>query len=115
MWRMPMKQLCKLYVRNIINESPSWRMQKYDLEYEVSHKEFMLNELTIQVNDLRGKFVKPNLKKVSKYEGKFEKLKMIAKTSEIDFRANLKNVKSNKFKLEEEEEGKKQGPEWANK
>jgi len=40
---------------------------------------------------------------------------MIAKTSEIDFRANLKTVKSNKFKLEEEEEGKKQTPEWANK
>lgn len=26
-----------------------------------------INELTIQVNDLRGKFVKPSLKKVSKY------------------------------------------------
>ena len=31
---------------------------------------FQLNELTIQVNDLRGKFVKPTLKKVSKYETK---------------------------------------------
>lgn len=31
-------------------------------------------------------------------------MKAVAKTSEIDFRANLKNVKSNKFKLGEEEE-----------
>lgn len=29
---------------------------------------------------------------------------MIAKGNEIDFRANLKNVKSDKFKLEEEKE-----------
>ncbi|GFT54850.1 hypothetical protein NPIL_80441, partial [Nephila pilipes] len=28
---------------------------KYDLEYEVSQKEIMINELAIQVNDLRGK------------------------------------------------------------
>lgn len=39
---------------------------KYDLEYEVRQKDFMLNELTIQVNELRGKFVKPVLKKISK-------------------------------------------------
>lgn len=39
---------------------------KYDLEYEVRQKYFMLNELTIQVNELRGKFVKPVLKKISK-------------------------------------------------
>lgn len=31
---------------------------------------------------------------------------MIAKGSDVDFRANLKTVKSNKFKLEEEEEVK---------
>ena len=28
---------------------------KYDLEYEVRQKDFIINELTIQVNDLRGK------------------------------------------------------------
>lgn len=39
---------------------------KYDLEYEVRQNDFMLNELTIQVNELRGKFVKPVLKKISK-------------------------------------------------
>ncbi|KAG8188994.1 hypothetical protein JTE90_019006 [Oedothorax gibbosus] len=106
-----LQAVCKEYYKRISQLEDA----KYDLEYEVSHKDFLINELAIQVNDLRGKFVKPTLKKVSKYEGKFEKLKAIAKTSEIDFRANLKNVKSNKFKLGEEEEGKKQGPEWANK
>merc|ERR1712226_1161518 len=33
-----------------------------------------VNELNIAVNDLRGKFIKPSLKKVSKYENKFAKL-----------------------------------------
>ncbi|KFM59282.1 Troponin I, partial [Stegodyphus mimosarum] len=106
-----LQAICKEYHKRIVQLEEA----KYDLEYEVGQKDFLINELTIQVNDLRGKFVKPNLKKVSKYEGKFEKLKMIAKTNEIDFRANLKTVKSNKFKLEGEEEGKKQTPEWANK
>nr|XP_042910219.1 troponin I-like isoform X2 [Parasteatoda tepidariorum] len=106
-----LQAICKEYYKRIVHLEDT----KFDLEYEVGQKDFMINELTIQVNDLRGKFVKPNLRKVSKYEGKFEKLKMIAKTSEVDFRVNLKTVKSNKFKLEEEEEGKKQIPEWANK
>ncbi|XP_013782473.1 troponin I-like isoform X1 [Limulus polyphemus] len=84
---------------------------KYDLEYEVRQKDYLINELTIQVNDLRGKFVKPTLKKVSKYEGKFEKLKAIAKNTEMDYRANLKNVSKDKFKLGEEKESER--PEWA--
>ncbi|XP_013782476.1 troponin I-like isoform X3 [Limulus polyphemus] len=88
---------------------------KYDLEYEVRQKDYLINELTIQVNDLRGKFVKPTLKKVSKYEGKFEKLKAIAKNTEMDYRANLKNVSKDKFKLGEEKEKRKDAPEWANK
>nr|ADY76979.1 troponin I isoform 3 [Aphonopelma sp. SH-2011] len=106
-----LQAICKEYYKRIAQLEDD----KYDLEYDVRQKDFLINELTIQVNDLRGKFVKPTLKKVSKYEGKFEKLKMVAKTTEVDFRTNLKSVKSNKFKLGEDEEGKKQAPEWANK
>ncbi|GMR61014.1 hypothetical protein PMAYCL1PPCAC_31209, partial [Pristionchus mayeri] len=47
----------------------------YDINYSVRQKDFEINELTIAVNDLRGKFVKPTLKKVSKTENKFDKLK----------------------------------------
>jgi len=84
---------------------------KYDLEYEVRQKDFIINELSIQVNDLRGKFVKPALKKVSKYDGKLEKMAKVAAKAEMDFRNNLKSVKSNKFKLDEDE--KEARPEWA--
>merc|ERR1719244_2427687 len=47
---------------------------KWDLEHQIKMKDYQINELNIQVNDLRGKFIKPTLKKVSKYENKFAKL-----------------------------------------
>ncbi|XP_065583803.1 troponin I-like, partial [Artemia franciscana] len=64
-----------------------------------------INELNIQVNDLRGKFVKPTLKKVSKYENKFAKLQK--KAAEFNFRNQLKKVKKKEFTLEEEDKEKK--------
>ncbi|XP_070062867.1 troponin I isoform X5 [Drosophila virilis] len=75
--------------------------QKYDLEYVVKRKDVEINDLNAQVNDLRGKFVKPALKKVSKYENKFAKLQK--KAAEFNFRNQLKVVKKKEFTLEEEE------------
>jgi len=86
--------------------------EKYDVNYNVRQKYFEINELTIAVNDLRGKFVKPTLKKVSKYDNKFDKIKE-KQQAKVDFRANLKVVETNKFAMDEEvskEEGK---AEWA--
>uniref|UniRef100_A0A915KRM1 Troponin I n=1 Tax=Romanomermis culicivorax TaxID=13658 RepID=A0A915KRM1_ROMCU len=78
---------------------------KYDLEYNVRQKDFEINELTIQVNDLRGKFVKPTLKKVSKYDNKFAKLQKKPEQT-INFRENLRQVKTDKFGLEQLKGGK---------
>ncbi|KAL9873828.1 troponin I isoform X1 [Glossina fuscipes] len=83
--------------------------QKWDLEYEVRKKDWEINDLNAQVNDLRGKFVKPALKKVSKYENKFAKLQK--KAAEFNFRNQLKVVKKKEFTLEEEEKEKK--PDWS--
>ncbi|XP_032593958.1 troponin I isoform X3 [Drosophila grimshawi] len=83
--------------------------EKYDVEREVARKEFEINDLNAQVNDLRGKFVKPALKKVSKYENKFAKLQK--KAAEFNFRNQLKVVKKKEFTLEEEEKEKK--PDWS--
>ncbi|CAJ0956254.1 unnamed protein product, partial [Mesorhabditis belari] len=82
----------------------------YDLSYIVRQKDFEINELTIAVNDLRGKFVKPTLKKVSKTDSKFDKLKK-KEASKVDFRSNLKVIDKNQFALEEEEKQKK--ADWA--
>ncbi|XP_065363871.1 troponin I isoform X4 [Calliphora vicina] len=83
--------------------------QKWDLEYEVRKKDWEINDLNAQVNDLRGKFVKPALKKVSKYENKFAKLQK--KAAEFNFRNQLKVVKKKEFTLEDEEKEKK--PDWS--
>ncbi|VDN08519.1 unnamed protein product [Thelazia callipaeda] len=74
--------------------------EHYDINYIVRQKDFEINELTISVNDLRGKFVKPTLKKVSKTDNRFNKLKKKDQNF-VDFRTNLKNVESNKFSLKE--------------
>lgn len=71
------------------------------MSYSVRQKDFEINELTIAVNDLRGKFVKPTLKKVSKTQGKFAKIQK-DKTTKIDLRQNLKNVGKNQFALDDE-------------
>ncbi|XP_062538884.1 troponin I isoform X2 [Armigeres subalbatus] len=84
---------------------------KYDLERIEKMKQFEISDLNAQVNDLRGKFVKPTLKKVSKYENKFAKLQK--KAAEFNFRNQLKVVKKKEFTLEEEDKEKK--PDWSKK
>uniref|UniRef100_A0A1I7YB07 Troponin I 4 n=1 Tax=Steinernema glaseri TaxID=37863 RepID=A0A1I7YB07_9BILA len=99
--------LKEMYDRVVELESES-----YDINLKVRAKDFEINELTIAVNDLRGKFVKPTLKKVSKTEGKFNKLKK-KEGPKVDFRAQLKMVDTQKFTMKEDE-GKGAGKaEWA--
>jgi hypothetical protein len=82
---------------------------KIDFERGVTMKDYEISDLNAQVNDLRGKFVKPTLKKVSKYENKFAKLQK--KAAEFNFRNQLKVVKKKEFTLEEEDKEKK--PDWS--
>lgn len=63
---------------------------KWDLEYMLRIKDYEINDLNSKVNDLRGKFVKPSLKKVSTYENKFAKLQKTAK--EFGFKVQLNKV-----------------------
>jgi len=101
-----LKAICKEYhERLFLCES-----QKWDLEYEVRRRDYEINELNIQVNDLRGKFIKPTLKKVSKYENKFAKLQK--KAAEFNFRNQLKTVKKKEFELEDDK-GNQPKPDWA--
>merc|ERR1712215_149396 len=85
--------------------------EKYDCEADVRRKDYGTNELNIQVNDLRGKFIKPTLKKVSKYENKFAKLQK--KAAEFNFRNQLKTVKKKEFTMDEEEAAAGEGGEPA--
>merc|ERR1712039_112774 len=98
--------LCQEYHERICNiESDKW-----DLERGIKIRILEINELNIAVNDLRGKFIKPTLKKVSKYENKFAKLQK--KASEFSIRTQLKTVKKKEFAMDEGEAEKKK-PGWA--
>lgn len=73
----------------------------YDLEFKIRKHDYEINELTIKVNDIKGKFIKPTLKKVNKTQSKFAKLEKLEQTG-ADFRATLKSTGKDKFALEEE-------------
>lgn len=90
--------------------------EKYDINQLVMAKDAEINELTIAVNDLRGKFVKPTLKKVSKYDNKFKKMAGQKKEDKQDFRANLKVVKKeNVIENLVNKQKKPDKPEWSTK
>ena len=85
--------------------------QKWDLEYEVNKKDFEVRELAAKVNDVRGRFIKPPLKKVSKTAQQMEKIRMFtARVSQMDYRSGLKQV--NKYTLGDKEKAEEK-PEWA--
>jgi len=60
---------------------------KYDQELKLIVNDFIINDLTQKVSDLRGKFVKPQLKKVAKFEDKFAQLNK--KAAEFKFKAAM--------------------------
>ncbi|XP_074593144.1 troponin I-like protein isoform X2 [Brevipalpus obovatus] len=84
---------------------------KWDIEVEVNRKDFDVRELASKVNDVRGRFIKPPLKKVSKTAQQMEKIRMFtARVSQMDYRSSLKQV--NKYNLDNKEKSEEK-PEWA--
>jgi len=108
-------QLEKIY-NDLFQKMIKLEEEKFDINYAVASKDADLNELSIAVNDLRGKFVKPTLKKVSKYENKFKKLAETSKEDKQDFRSKLKVVKKENVIDELVAKTKKSDkPEWSKK
>ena len=44
--------------------------EKYNMEMKIRKQDYEINELTIKVNDIKGKFIKPTLKKVNKTQNR---------------------------------------------
>ncbi|KAK3586299.1 hypothetical protein CHS0354_002800 [Potamilus streckersoni] len=82
-----LKKLCKALHAKVAQLEE----EVYDWEFKIRRQETEINELTLKVNDSRGKFVKPVLRKVNKTESKFDKLKKEKEKS--DFRSTLKSHK----------------------
>merc|ERR1712045_143072 len=102
-----LRRICEEYQKRIVAIENS----KYDIEKEVDKKAYKIDELHIAVSDLRGKFIKPTLKKVSKYENKFARLQK--KAGEFNFRQQLKAVTKKEYTMEEEGAGEHKKPDWA--
>ncbi|CAD6187160.1 unnamed protein product [Caenorhabditis auriculariae] len=104
-------QLEKIY-NDLFNRVCQLEEEKYEINSVVSRTESEINSLTIEVNDLRGKFVKPSLKKVSKYDNKFKKS---GESKSGDFRSNLKNVKKDVMESITNVKKKDDKPDWSKK
>merc|ERR1712128_159189 len=65
-----LKKICQQY----FDKWYALEGEMFFLQREVILRDLQINEITISVSDMKGKFIKPTLKKVSKYENKFAKL-----------------------------------------
>lgn len=100
-------ELCKDYHKRIADLEST----KYDLEYHVGRIDFEIHELSMKLNDMRGKFIKPTLRKVPKFGVKIERMLLNAR-KEIGFTVNLKSVKRNQLKVNDPAE-QTNAPEWS--
>jgi len=109
-------QLEKIY-HELFTKMVQLEEEKYEINCVVSNKDSEINEMSIAVNDLRGKFVKPTLKKVSKYDNKFKKIQEGAGVEgpKKDFRAQLKVVKKDALEEIATKTKKSDKPEWSKK
>lgn len=85
---------------------------RWDIETHVGKRELEFHQLSSQVSDMRGKFVKPPLKRVPKYQAKIERMLLNAR-KEVGFTVTLKSVKKDQFKVDEPKDNKDQEPEWS--
>jgi len=79
-----LKKICQEY----FDKWYKLEAEMFFLQREVILRDLQINELTISVSDMKGKFIKPTLKKVSKYENKFAKLQ--EKAAKFAFANQLK-------------------------
>merc|ERR1712018_288021 len=79
-----LKKICQQY----FDKWYSLEGEMFFLQREVILRDLQINKLTISVSDIKGKFIKPTLKRVSKYENKFAKLQ--EKAAKFAFANQLK-------------------------
>ena len=78
----------KKLVKGYFDKWFSLEGEMFFLQREVILRDLQVNELHMSVSDMKGKFIKPTLKKVSKFENKFAKLQ--EKAAKFAFANQLK-------------------------
>merc|ERR1711935_142007 len=79
-----LKKICQQY----FDKWYALEGEMFFLQREVILRDLQINELNMSVSDMKGNFIKPTLKKVSKYENKFAKLQ--EKAAKFAFANQLK-------------------------
>jgi hypothetical protein len=97
--------LCKKYHQRIVELEST----KYDLECHVGRIDFDIRELSMKLNDMRGKYIKPTFRNVPKFGVKIERMLLNAR-KEVGFTVNLNSVK-NLMKVDEQQGSST--PEWS--
>ena len=69
---------------------------RYDFEMKIRKQDYDINELTIKVNDAKGKFIKPALKKVSKTSHKYKKFEVMI-VIDLNLKMKIKSIFVIKF------------------
>merc|ERR1712236_94311 len=85
------KKKLKKIVKDYFDKWYNLEGEMFFLQREVILRDLQINELNMSVSDMKGKFIKPTLKKVSKYENKFAKLQ--EKAAKFAFANQLKQSK----------------------
>ncbi|XP_074660193.1 troponin I-like isoform X2 [Tubulanus polymorphus] len=98
-------------VKELYQQLKSLEDEKYDWEIRIRRQDIEINELNGKVNDVKGKFIKPVLKKVSKTESKLAKFDKKKEDDFGNFRQSLKSTGQSKYQLDEKEEAPKK-PDW---
>jgi len=106
------KEQLEQKVRALYDSVARLEEEKYDWEVKLRRLDTEVNELNIVVNDIKGHFVKPSLKKVSKTEQKLAKIAEVKSKLNSAFRENLKSTGQSKFALDEKEEAGSK-PAWG--
>ncbi|CAK9292963.1 unnamed protein product [Gordionus sp. m RMFG-2023] len=102
------RRLCE----ELIHSIKELEMSRYDWDSTLRKNDEQINSMTNEVNNLRGRYVKPTLKKISKYDAKFQKMQRSNKPEAPDWLSGLKKVETNRFAITDEVEAKAK-PEWA--
>lgn len=86
-----------------------WEVEKkrLDKECQIIKTDFELNELTVQINEMSGKFLKPQLKRVNKTQNKIKVKKNEDSVKAAAFRSGLKATSGPDQKFELGEEAKR--------
>lgn len=99
---LPTEEL-RLRIQELYSNVCELEEEKYDWELKIRKQDVEINELSAQANNIKGHFVKPVLKKVSKAEQQLAKFDSEKIKSKLSFLTTLKSTGQQKYAVEDKD------------